>query len=79
MNDTKFYRSLIRVCEFNKQDGYVDVIVPGWNIKAKIRIDSMNIPEEIREIMNTGVRLHAKVNIGVEKKEDILFIEWEKD
>lgn len=69
------YRTLVRVHEVH--DDFVLLIIPGWNAKLAIRIDKVDLPSEILSYMIAGNRLHAQVNIGSEKAEDLRFSDWE--
>jgi hypothetical protein len=55
------------------------VVVPGWDVRTKVRLDLNNIPENIRNLIVPGKRFHAKVNIGAQSAHDLYFDEWETE
>lgn len=73
------WRTLIRVCDVDHADGFFHVILPGWDSRAKVRLDLEEVPDEIRELVEPGKRFHAKVNIGAESKSDLHFEDWESE
>lgn len=74
---TNLWRTLIRVAAVDEHK--CCVLIPAWNTSEIICIDISNIPEDIRPVLWPGKRLHAEVNIGAEKAEDLMFANWEKD
>jgi CheY-like chemotaxis protein len=73
----KPWRSLLRVDEVVPDGGYFYVVIPGWSSEQKIRILLDELPGEIRAILKPGYRLHAQVNRGAKRPEDLFFVEWE--
>lgn len=78
MNPSKrMMRSLIRVSEVDIANGFVYVIIPGWDTEIKIKLEMNKLPTEVNELLLPGKRFHAKVNIGAESQEDLIFDDWE--
>ena len=75
----KAWRTLVRVDDVSRDGGYCHVIVPGWNPHQAIRIYFEAIPRHVRRKLTSGLRVHAKVNIGAESFEDVYFDEWEPE
>lgn len=71
----KLWRALVRV--HHTDERYAWVIVPGWNHRVEVPIELDSIPAYVRENMVPDYRCYAKVNIGAEKKSDLVFKEWE--
>jgi len=72
------WRTLVRVHDAEEAD-YCHVVVPAWDPHKKIRLYFQDIPEEVRQRMKAGARLHAKVNVGADSFEEIYFDEWEPE
>ena len=75
----KAWRTLVRVDDVSQDGGYCHVIVPAWNPHQAIRIYLQDIPQHVQSNLRTGSRVHAKVNIGAERFEDVYFDEWEPE
>lgn len=73
------WRSLVRVYDIDIDRGFFYVIVPGWDARAKIRLDLENVPGEIQELVKPGKRFHAQVNIGAKSAYELYFDEWETE
>ena len=73
----KPWRSLVRVEDIERERGYFYVVVVGWGAEQKIPIALDEVPEGIRAQLKAGYRLHAKVNRGALRAEDLFFDEWE--
>ena len=69
------WRTLVRVEEIDS--GYLYAVVPAWDVRKKIRIDTDGLPDEIRQQARPGTRFHAEVNIGADTHEDLFFVSWE--
>ena len=74
----KPWRSLVRVEDVEWESGYFHVVVPGWGADQKIPIALEELPENLRERIKPGYRLHAKVNRGALKPAELFFYEWEE-
>lgn len=81
-NSHELWRTLIRV-EHIYSDGDIMVIIPGWNPELPVTIKADVIPLSISEFLRkcdplfVPIRVHAKVNIGCETKEQLVFKDWE--
>lgn len=73
------WRTLVRVYDIDRDRGFFYVIVPGWDVRAKVRLDHEKVPEEISRLIAPGRRFHAQVNIGAESAHDLYFDEWETE
>ncbi len=72
------WRTLVRVHDAEEAD-YCHVVVPVWDPHKKIRLYYQDVPEEVRQRVKAGARLHAKVNVGADSFEEIYFDEWEPE
>jgi len=68
-------RTLVRVEDTDTENAYL--VLPGWNPQEVIRLPRRLISPEVHSCLKVGARLHAKVNIGAERQEDLYFDEWE--
>lgn len=68
-------RTLVRVEDIDKDN--VDVILPGWNPQEVVRLSLQTINRDVRSLLKVGARLHAHVNIGAERQEELYFDQWE--
>ena len=71
------WRTLVRVVEV--KNGMVVMVVPGWNHKYPIVFSPTELPNEIVAVAKEGRRFHARVNLGAEKREDLVFTDWETE
>ena len=67
----------MRVYDIDRDRGFFYVVVPGWDVRAKVRLDLDSLEEEIKCLVEPGKRFHAKVNIGAQSSRDLYFDEWE--
>jgi len=73
-----FWRSLIRINSIDDTKESCYVVVPGWNPFKTIRLWFAGLPENIvSKVLSGQDRFHARINIGVENYEDLIFIDWE--
>ena len=72
------WRTLVRVVEVFSSDEYCYVVIPAWNAESKIRLLFKDLPVKFRRSAKPGLRLHAQVNIGAEKPEEVFFDRWEE-
>ncbi len=70
-------RTLVRVLCANRASGYFAVVVPGWHPDAMIPVPYSCVPENLLHRIQVGKRLHARVNVGAERAEDLRFSDWE--
>ncbi len=81
LNITKFCRqcemsrTLVRVVDMDPKGFHV--IIPGWNVREKVRIDYDNFPDDMRHLVKIGKRFHALANVGAESHEDLRLGLWE--
>ena len=69
-------RTLVRVEDMDQDNAYV--VLPGWNPQEVIRLTLRAISPDVRAYVKVGARLHAHVNIGAERQEELYFDLWEK-
>ena len=72
------WRSLVRIEDIEPEHGYFHVVIPGWGSGQKVRISLNELPENIQRRIVPGNRMHAKVNRGAKKPEDLFFDDWEE-
>ncbi|MCY4213438.1 MAG: response regulator [Gammaproteobacteria bacterium] len=73
------WRTLVRVAELDNQRQLVYVIVPPWDVRQKVPIETASLPPEIREHLVPDHRFHALVNTGADNHEDLFFESWEPE
>jgi uncharacterized protein YkuJ len=71
----KPWRTLIRVDEVDGNN--INVIIPGWDQNEKIAINMADLPFDIQKDLYPDKRMHAKVNIGAECRDELYFFDWE--
>ena len=54
------------------------VVLPAWNHREVVSVPVQDIPAAILQDFAQGSRCHAHVNIGAERKEDLVFKDWER-
>lgn len=69
------WRTLVRVVSVDAQTA--SVVLPAWNSAEVVAVPVGSIPPEIVQNFAQGFRCHARVNIGAERKEDLVFSDWE--
>lgn len=75
----KAVRTLIRVNDIDQDRGFFYVVIPGWDVRTKVRLDLSNVPDTLRSLIQPGKRFHAQVNIGAESSSDLFFDDWEME
>jgi hypothetical protein len=75
--EERLWRTLVRVCDVDAKTGVFWVIIPAWDAHTKADVGFIEVPFEIRELVQVGKRFHAKVNIGALSSSDLRFEEWE--
>lgn len=70
-------RTLIRVVDLDEKEAHL--ILPGFDVRQKVKIPLKDFPKKIRSILVPGKRLHAQVNLGAEEAEDLRFTDWESE
>lgn len=75
----KPWRALIRVEDVRSTQGvpFVYVTVPSWNPQEIVRLPQDVFGAQMMSAIKSGMRLHAKVNLGAEAQEELFFEEWE--
>jgi len=68
-------RTLVRVEAVDQDNVYV--VLPGWNPQEVIRLTRAAIGPDVRSYIEAGARLHARVNIGAERQDELYFDQWE--
>jgi hypothetical protein len=69
------WRTLIRIEDV--VDNNIFIFIPGWNYEVSISLNKQDLPRDIRNIIKADMRVHAKVNVGAERSEDLFFKDWE--
>jgi CheY-like chemotaxis protein len=75
----RLWRTLVRVEDIESEDKprFFYVVVPAWDPKTGLRLRFADLPDDIREVIKPGKRLHARVNVGAEDQEEVYFQDWE--
>jgi hypothetical protein len=72
----RMWRTLVRISRIEGE--LAVVIVPSWNSDVELRVPMNTLPEEVQQSIRSGhVRVHARVNIGADLAEDLVFSHWE--
>lgn len=70
------WRTLIRVVGVT--DDSLEVVIPGWDTQKVVSVPRSQLPGPLRDV-EPGRRVHARVNLGAESAEDLVFSGWEPD
>ena len=77
------WRSLVRVISLDLPNKKVEITMPSlWDsfgFPKEFSISTEGIPQDVLQILEVGKRVHAMVNIGADKVEDLMFSNWEKE
>ena len=73
------WRTLIRVIETVSDEPFFYVVIPGWDLRQKIRVYLEDLPQNMHSLVEPGKRFHAQVNTGAERHEELYFDSWETD
>ncbi|HEY1810981.1 MAG TPA: hypothetical protein VGG74_01405 [Kofleriaceae bacterium] len=76
----KRWRTAIQIEEIHVDRGQgttVELSVPSWTLGIVVRLREEEFPIEIRPHLKEGNLLHAKVNTGAERVEELYFVDWE--
>lgn len=79
--ERKLWRTLVRVDDVDEQPGpneYGYVTVPAWDSNTVIRVALRGMEPNVRRAFHPDAKLHARVNIGAERIDDIFFVGWEE-
>lgn len=71
------WRTQVQIVEIPPECKYFYVIVAGWNPKEKIRLFTDDLPNDMHALVTQGRILHACVNTGARKHEELYFSNWE--
>lgn len=72
----KLWRTLVRIQ--NVDENSIHVVIPAWDSVKVVPIKRSILPENINNLVQPMVRVHAEVNIGCENEEDLKFVNWEE-
>lgn len=77
--DRRPWRTLVRFEDVEAPRRVAFAVIPAWDANQVVRLPFDCLPDNIdpRDLM--GQRVHAKVNIGAERHEELFFVEWELD
>ena len=70
-------KSLVRVSAVNRNQCWIDVVVPGWHHAEKIRLMKDVLPEDVFLAAAPEKKFHAWVNITNNLKAELFFADWE--
>jgi hypothetical protein len=71
------WRAQVVVADVDEERKHFWFEVPSWELSARIRVRSQDLPEEVRGRLELDFRLFAQVNLGAERNEDLFFDSWE--
>jgi hypothetical protein len=73
------YRAHVHVVDVDPQQLTAFVLVPAWIEDTPVRLLIERLPPTIAKLIKAerDVRLHAAVNLGAERSEDLFFGDWE--
>lgn len=73
------WRSLFRVVHVSgdERNRLVDIIIPGWDAHQAVTIPLELFPDEYHQYIAEGERFFAKINVGVENRDDLFFTQME--
>jgi len=71
----KLWRTLVRITSIDEENKCFYVVIPGWSVKEKAKINF----SEISFPIHIGKRMHVMVNIGAKRIEDLCFESWESE
>lgn len=71
----RMWRALVRIEIV--QPSYIKVCVPAYDKRTRFVIPKETLPVDLRQHVQAGMRVHARVNIGAETKRDVNFEDWE--
>lgn len=77
--EKRFYTSIIRIEGVRNEgnDKVVDAVVISWNPHQIVQFPISFIPQHLQDKLTLDIRLLARVNIGAETAEDLIFEEIE--
>ena len=80
--ETRSWRTQVRVEKAHPEG--LTVVLPAWDHRVHIVVPRDQVSDEAWQVAcdgptkdNPGPYLHARVNIGADRKEDLRFEDWE--
>ena len=77
-NSFRLSKTLVRVAAANRNQGWIDVVVPSWHSMEKIRLKKDRIPEDVFLAAAPEKRFHVWVNVDNNIKAALHFADWEE-
>ena len=77
-NSFRLSKTLVRVAAANRNQGWIDVVVPSWHSMEKIRLKKDRIPENVFLAAAPEKRFHVWVNVDNNIKAALHFADWEE-
>ena len=74
----RLVKTLVRVAAANRNQGWIDVVVPSWHSMEKIRLKKDRIPEDVFLAAAPEKRFYAWVNVDNNLKAALHFSDWEE-
>lgn len=75
--ERKPWRSLVHFVEPDPESpGRFFVELPSWDLDMMIPVHTDDLPQDVREAAQAGLRCHAMVNLGSERYEDLYLYDW---
>jgi hypothetical protein len=71
-------RTQVVCVDRDDQSGTVYVSLPGWISDEPVRLLTASLAPEIAKLLRPEARVHAEVNLGADRSEDLFFDSWEK-
>ena len=75
----RLLKTLVWVAAVNRNQGWIDVVVPNWHLMEKIRLKKDGIPEDVFLAAAPEKRFHAWVNVDNNLKAALRFADWEAE
>lgn len=75
--DRRPWRTLIRFEDIDATRAFAFIVIPAWDPNQVVRLpfDCLPVDTDPRDLVER--RVHARVNIGAERHEELFFLEWE--
>lgn len=73
----RMWRTLIRIEHVGSRE--VSLVIPAWDSQEVVKVKLAHIPEPVKSLLKPEKRLHARVNTGAERHQDLHFADWEKE
>jgi hypothetical protein len=72
------WRTQVHVVDVDDPLDLLLVELPGWHSPSVVRLRLSQVPKNVRSLMRSCYRCHAKVNIGAEEAHELYFKDWEE-